>query len=259
MSVQTTGKSRYRCDYLKVSLVCIVTCIVSSQRTSAALFEHTVTIDPAFEHESYFDSSFGFRRVESEMIVPVPDVTLAPGDTHRVTVEFANGKYLKLRPTPTGGVQSFDIEQFDGNIDGSVGRVASGADSPAIVTVFDGGLQEVDRQEFDIARIRANFIVDEVWSLLNGIRDHYQDHEPLRYNTIRKIVFEVTAPQEVVTYNATFPYETTTFDRNEIIFQFSADSPGDGPAPSAVFVVPEPTAGMLLLLALSPVANWRNR
>jgi hypothetical protein len=86
-------------------IVCLLLLVLAACITGAraATIEHNLVVEPDFIHTVKLNSSV--NEIESLLTIPLPELTLAPGDLLRVTLEFANGKYLKRGPTPLDGYQ----------------------------------------------------------------------------------------------------------------------------------------------------------
>jgi hypothetical protein len=211
----------------------------------AALIEHHFVVEPDFIHGSEINS---VSYTSSVLTVSLPDVTLSPGDTIRVTVELAPGKYLRLGPTVENGFQEFGaalnlIQPWSGSAASSDGN-----GSTDTAQFFDANsqlfLSQTEPSSFFslVDAQKINFASAEAHRTINF-------GEPTDA-TFRKWSFEWQMPTTVTTFFATFPNPTTTFTQNAVVIDFyNYAFDYFLLAPEAVYVVPEPAALTLLALA----------
>lgn len=195
-------------------------------------------VEPDFVHESVFQQA-SLNAVYSSLTLTFPPLTLAPGDLLRVTVEFTNGKYLRLGPTPPDGYQAFSAEL---NLEQSIFPSSSSNGNGATETVrlFDAQrqpfLESTERSSYwaSLARqelTRANVFIDR--AIVPG------EDTSL---TFRKWLFELEVPTTISTSSGSFSYHTTTFVGSYVHLNFNINQFADVPLSGvAVYVVPEPT------------------
>jgi hypothetical protein len=229
-----------------------VSCTIFLENARAALIEHNLVVEPNFIHESDLNSISSRR---SFMRIPLPSLTLSPGDLLRVTVELPGSKYLKLGPTPSDGFQGYGAELHLSH-GTSGGSSADGNGASETVKIFDAQSQIVLEQarpssyaaDIDAKQIHESYT--QAWHEINY-------GEPTD-TTFRKWFFEMQIPTIINTFYGSFPNPTTTFATNEVYIEFNVFRFGPVPiTPVAVYVVPEP--GMLLLLGTVAIAAccWR--
>jgi hypothetical protein len=217
--------------------------------TRAALIEHNLVVEPDFIHQTKLNSSA--NEIESLLTIPLPELTLAPGDLLRVTLEFAGGKYLKRGPTPLDGFQETNIQLIVSKAGNSVGAGASGVGG----TFFGQALNHLSQVVFEQAG-ESGYRVISSQQLLNytsiGLGNAIDPGEPTDL-TIKSLIFELKMPTYMNSFDGSFPYTTTTFAGSSIeieysLFYFDLDPMVD----IAVYVVPEP--GTLSLLGAIAIA-----
>jgi hypothetical protein len=215
----------------------------------AALIEHNLVVEPDFVHEIKFGGSA--NEIESLLTIPLPELTLAPGDLLRVTLEFAGGKYLKRGPTPPNGFQETNISFIVSKSGNSIGAGAGGDGGTFLGQAFDHQSQLALEQGG-----ASGYRVISSQQLLNytsiGLGNVIDHGEPTDL-TIKSLLFELTMPTFMNSFAGSFPYTTTTFAGNSISIEYSLFQFDPVPVANiAVYVVPEP--GVLWLtssLALS--------
>jgi hypothetical protein len=211
----------------------------------SALIEHNLIVEPNFVHQTKLNSSV--NEIESLLTIPLPELTLAPGDLLRVTLEFADGKYLKRGPTPLDGFQETNLQLIVSKSGNSIGAGASGDGG----TFFGQALNLLSQVVFEQAG-ESGYRVLSSQQILNyttiGLGNAIDPHEPTDL-TIKSVLFELQMPTFINSFAGSFPYTTTTFAGNSIeieysLFYFDLDPMVD----VAVYVVPEP--GTLSLLSV---------
>jgi hypothetical protein len=215
----------------------------------AALIEHNLVVEPNFVHAIKFGGSA--NEIESLLTIPLPELTLAPGDLLRVTLEFANGKYLKRGPTPSDGFQETNILFTVSKSGNSIGAGSSGDGGTYLGRAFDHQSQIALEQAG-----ASGYRVISSQQLLNytsiGLGNAIDHDEPTDL-TIKSLLFELQMPTFINSFAGSFPYSTTTFAGNSISIEYSLFQFDPVPVANiAVYVVPEP--GVLWLtssLALS--------
>jgi hypothetical protein len=220
----------------------------------AALIEHNLVVEPNFVHGNERNS---ISSTSSRLEIALPDITLAPGDVLRVTVELAGGKYLKLGPTPVDGQQYFGagLGMQSGALSGVNGD-GVGVDNS--VQIFDSNSQLLFEEVQPASYFFNEPSLQVRWLAANLTRE-LQYGEPTDL-TFRKWSFEFEMPTEITTRNGTFPYQTTTFTSNELGISFDLYRFGYFDMPEvAVYVVPEPgTLSLLGALAIAAVCFRRS-
>jgi hypothetical protein len=215
----------------------------------AALIEHNLVVEPDFIHTVKLNSSA--NEIESLLTIPLPELTLAPGDLLRVTLEFADGKYLKRGPTPLDGYQGTNIQLVVSKSGNSIGAGSSGDGG----TFFGQALNHLSQVVFEQSG-ESGYRVISSQQLLNytsiGLGNAIDPGEPTDL-TIKSLLFELQMPTYINSFAGSFPYTTTTFAGNSIAIEYSLFYFDLDPlANVAVYVVPEPgTLWLTSSLALS--------
>jgi hypothetical protein len=201
----------------------------------AALIEHNLVVEPNFVHESDLNSISSRR---SFMRIPLPSLTLSPGDLLRVTVELPGSKYLKLGPTPSDGFQGYGAELHLSH-GTSGGSSADGNGASETVRIFDAQSQIVLEQTRP-SSYAADFVAKQIHESYTQAWHEINYGEPTD-TTFRKWFLEMQIPTIINTFYGSFPNPTTTFAVNEVYLEFNVFRFGPVPiTPVAVYVVPEP-------------------
>lgn len=240
-----------RLHLVGLSLLIITTSIGSAR---AALIEHNLVVEPDFVHEVVRSSS---HATHSYLDVVLPEITLAPGDLLRITVEFTGGRYLKLGPTPLYGWQDFDsilTMNTNASLEGTTGY-GDGATHTA--QIFDAS-SRLTHEEILPASYFIAQTAPRLRRLSMNLSRHLYYDEPTD-QTFRKWLFEIEMPTTItLASGGTIPYSTTTFTNSvmQIVHLVYAASDEDQ-VPVAVYVVPEP--GTLSLMGAAAIAAccWR--
>jgi hypothetical protein len=238
-------------------LVCLSLLIFAAglSNARAALIEHNLVVEPNFTHDAGKSSSFV---TSSYLDVVLPEITLAPGDLLRITVEFTGDRYLKLVPTPVGGWQDFYTElimQTSGPLAGTTGY---GDDATHTAQIFDVGLNLL-HEEILPASYFIGQTAPRLRRLSMNLSRHLYDGDPID-QTFRKWLYEIEMPTSItLASGGTIPYSTTTFTNSvmRIVHLVHAES-DEGQVPVAVYVVPEPgTLSLLIALTIAAVCFRR--
>jgi hypothetical protein len=228
--------------FFYATLVAVSLCLFTST-ARAALIEHHLVVEPNFVHAIKLNSSV--NEIESLLTIPLPELTLAPGDLLRVTLEFANGKYLKRGPTPLDGYQEANIQLIVSKSGNSVGAGSSGDGG----TFFGQALNHLSQVVFEQSGASGYRVISSQ-QLLNytsiGLGNAIDPGEPTDL-TIKSLLFELQMPTYINSFAGSFPYTTTTFAGNSIEIEYSLFYFDLDPLTNvAVYVVPEP--GTLLFI-----------
>jgi hypothetical protein len=220
----------------------------------AALIEHNLAVEPNFVHGRERNSTSSTRSV---LKIALPELTLAPGDLLRITVQLAGGKYLKLGPTPVDGSQYFGTSLVlqSGPLQGSTGY-GDGATHTA--HIFDSS-SNLLFEEIQPASYFVNQNAPRVRYLATNLTRNL-DYGQSTDLTFRKWVFELEMPTTItMATGGTFPYLTTLFNNNELTIDYYLYSNNYVDMPEvAVYVVPEPgTLCLTSSLALSVFTRRR--
>jgi hypothetical protein len=215
----------------------------------AALVEHHLVVEPDFVHQSEVNS---VSYTGSVLTVPVPELTLSPGDSVRVTVELVPGKHLRLVPPVENGFLDFgaSLHLIRAPNAGSIPSYGNG--STDTVQFFNAAsqlfLSETEPSNF------LSLIADQKINAASAFTIRTINPGEPTDATFRKWSFEWHMPTTFSNFYGTFPNTTTTFNENEVIIDFYNYAfdyvllP-----PEAVYVVPEPATLTLLAMSLTPV------
>jgi hypothetical protein len=220
------------------------------ENTRAALIEHNLVVEPNFVHDIKLNSSV--NEIESLLTIPLPELTLAPGDLLRVTLEFAGGKYLKRGPTPLDGYQGTNLQLIVSKSGNSIGAGSSGDGG----TFFGQALNHLSQVVFEQSGASGYRVISSQ-QLLNytsiGLGNAIDPSEPTDL-TIKSLLFELQMPTYINSFAGSFPYTTTTFAGNSIAIEYSLFYFDLDPSANvAVYVVPEPDT-LLLITSLAVTA-----
>lgn len=209
----------------------------------AATIEHNLVVEPDFIHSIKLNSSV--NEIESRLVILLPELTLAPGDLLRVTLEFADGKYLKRGPTPLDGYQQTNIHLVVSRNGSPVGAGASGDGG----TFFGQALNHLSQVVFESEGASGYFVLSSQ-QLLNytniGLGNIIDPDEPTDL-TIKSLFFELLMPTFINSFAGSFPYTTTTFPGSSIEIEYSLFYFDLDPSANvALYVVPEPSALLLV-------------
>jgi hypothetical protein len=232
-------------------LAAFVSLSAISTQLSAALIEHNLVVEPNFVHEIQFGGGASVNEVESRLTIPLPELTLAPGDLLRVTLEFAGGKYLRRGPTPPDGYQQTDIRLVVSQDGRRIGAGATG-DGGTYFAQAQNHLSQVVLEQGG----ESGYYVLSSQQLLNyagaSLGNFIDPTEPTDL-TIERLLFELQMPTYINSSAGSFPYTTTTFAGNSIEILYTLIQFDPVPfAPVAVHVVPEP--GTLSLFGAVTIA-----
>lgn len=237
---------------LCLALAAGVTLLLSGA-APAAVIEHNLVVEPDFVHCDVCHGGSSVFAITSSLLVPVPDVTLAPGDLLRITLEFTNGKFLKRVP-PTSAVHELGIQLFITRNGEEYGAAAEGVDGSRLTQVFDEQSQLVLE---NFSQPSVHFVEPRNESLqytLLGISDYLYPDESVG-PTVHTLLFELQMPTFIQGFNSSFPFHTTTFAGNWIDISYTLyqyDSPPSSNV--AVYVVPEPeTLSLIGAVAIAAV------
>jgi hypothetical protein len=217
----------------------------------AALIEHNLVVEPNFVHDIQFGGGASVNEIESRLTIPLPELTLAPGDLLRVTLEFAGGKYLKRGPTPPDGYQQTDIRLVVSQDGRRIGAGATG-DGGTYFAQAQNHLSQVVLEQGG----ESGYYVLSSQQLLNyagaSLGNFIDPTEPTDL-TIKSLLFELQMPTYINSFDGSFPYTTTTFAGNSIEILYTLIQFDPVPVANvAVYVVPEPgTLWLTSSLALS--------
>ena len=227
---------------------------ISSAR--AALVEYNLVVEPDFTHCDLCHGGSGTYAITSSLQVPLPEITLAPGDLFRVTLEFANGQFLKRVLPPKSAFHELEIELFLTRNGQEYGAAAEGVDGSSLVQVFN----EHSQLALEEASQSVHFVVprdEELQYTRMWLLDYLYPGEAIG-PTVQSLLFELQVPTSFKGYDFSFPYQTTTFAGNWIDISYALyqyDSPPSSNV--AVYVVPEP--GTLWLAGLAFIATSRRQ
>jgi hypothetical protein len=186
------------------------------------------------------------------MRVPLPELTLAPGDFLRVTLEFANGKILKPVPFTQNGYQDIRINLSITEDGQRIGELVEGVGGTLLTQVFDANSQLVFQEQWQPS---FHFVISSQERVRHtglGIVENFHPGDPSA-PTVRNLLFEYQVPTSFDSFAGDFDYQTTTFPVNWIDITYDVFEQ-DGPPASnvAVYVVPEP--GTVFSLAIMGIA-----
>jgi hypothetical protein len=228
--------------------------VVGLSNSRAALIEHNLVVEPDFIHEAGRSSSF---ITGSYLDLILPEITLAPGDLLRITVEFTRGRYLKLGPTPVDGSQEFFTEltmYTSGSLQGTTGY-GDGATHTA--QMFDASSNLLYEEI-----LPASYFIGQTAPRMRRLSMNLSrglDYGDPTDQTFRKWLFEIETPTTItLASGGTISYPTTTFTNSilRIVHHVQA-AYEDDQVPVAVYVVPEP--GTLWLMASLPLTGLIRR
>jgi hypothetical protein len=230
--------------------VLLLVLISGADTARAALIEHNLVVEPDFIHGRERNSTSSTKSV---LEIALPDITLAPSDILRITVELAGGKYLKLGPTPVDGMQQFGAGLYlqAGSLQGTTGY---GDGVTHTAQIFDASSQLLFEQIVP-ASYFFNQAAPQIRWLPAEVGHTIDDGQPTDF-TFRKWLFEIEMPTTITTSSgATFPYQTMTFTDNLVTIGYYLYSFDYVDMPEvAVYVVPEP--GTLSLLSALTIAAF---
>jgi hypothetical protein len=234
--------------HLFTAALLAASCTLLLEDARAALIEHHLVVEPNFVHDRERNS---ISSTSSRLSIALPEITLAPGDVLRVTVELADGKYLKLGPTPVDGQQQFGAGLYlqAGTFQGTHG---DGDGVTHTAQIFDASSKLLFEQVVPGSYF-FNQAAPQIRWLPAVVSHSIDDGQPTDF-TFRKWYFEIEMPTTITTSSgATFPYQTMTFTDNLVNIGYSLYSFDYVDMPEvAVYVVPEP--GTLLLLGAVTIA-----
>jgi hypothetical protein len=239
-------------------LAAFVSLSALSTPLSAALIEHNLVVEPNFVHEIQFGGGASVNEIESRLTIPLPQLTLAPGDLLRVTLEFAGGKYLKRGPTPPDGYQQTSIGLAVSQDRRRIGSGATG-DGGTYFAQAQNHLSQVVLEQGG----ESGYYVLSSQQLLNyagaSLGNFIDPTEPTDL-TIKSLLFELQMPTYINSFDGSFPYTTTTFAGNSIEILYTLIQFDPVPfADVAVYVVPEPgTLSVLGAVTLTAVCFRRS-
>jgi hypothetical protein len=230
-----------------------------SESARAALIEHNLVVEPDFVHCDDCHRVSGVYGIRSTMRVPLPELTLAPGDFLQVTLEFANGKILKPVPFTQNGYQDIRINLAISEDGHQVGELVTGVGGTLLTQAFDANSQLVFQEQWQPSFHFVTSSQERVrYTSLRIVENFYPDEPPAP--TVRNLLFEYQVPTSFDSFAGDFDYQTTTFPVNWIDITYDVFEQ-DGPPASniAVFVVPEPgTLSLLSVVAILAVCFRRS-
>jgi hypothetical protein len=223
-----------RSHLVGLSLLIIATSISSAR---AALIEHNLVVEPDFVHEAGRSSSFV---TSSYLDVILPEITLAPGDLLRITVEFTGDRYLKLGPTPVDGMQEFFTELTMRTSGSLLGTTGYGDDATHTAQIFDAGSHLLHEEI-----LPASYFIGQTAPRMRRLSMNLSralDYGDPIDQTFRKWLFEIEMPTTItLASGGTIPYASTTFTNSMLrIVHLVQAAYEDDQVPVAVYVVPEP-------------------
>jgi hypothetical protein len=228
---------------------------ISLGTARAALIEHNLVVEPNFVHGNERNS---ISSTSSRLEIALPEITLAPGDVLRVTVELADGKYLKLGPTPVDGWQQFGAGLYmaAGTLQGTTGY---GDGVTHAAQIFDAASNLLFEQVVP-ASYFFNQNAPQIRWLPAEVGHTIDVGQPTDF-TFRQWLFEIEMPTSITTSTgATFPYQTMTFTDNKLNIGYYLYSSDYVDMPEvAVYVVPEPgTISLLGVMAIAAIGLRRS-
>lgn len=235
--------------------------LIALSGADAALVEQSYTIDPNFIDSNYYNASGDETSRLQTLRLDLPDTTLGPGDTYRVTVDFPEDTFLRLQSSPADGWHYFNLAMVIASINsrsGIGGSTAVGASHRIFVT--DPAANEVDSFTRDSPSLLAGFDGFGINYFANSLhRDFFPDYE-LLYDSIQGVAFETVMPTHIQSSSLT-AFEPTTFTESFIELEFVAIRARDVPVSPAVAVitVPEPVGFALLGVASLAAVVLRRR
>jgi hypothetical protein len=233
----------------KLFFAIIVVVVVTNSLVLGALIEASIEVDPVVSHNYYYDEEHEVGNIEASVSpIVLPEVTLAPGDTFRVNVNFTGGKFLKV-------INGADLVGIELNYrTGSSGSISSPKTSDALA-----GL--------DITRYHnvLNTIQSSVpWCNYYESPDEYRFGKQFCFDRDEGVItdgslfgdftVEFTAPTEV----GAEPFSTNSYIFNSVVINaFLSDTTVDK---NILEVVPEPATILLLGLGgISLILRKRSR
>lgn len=240
--------SMRNCRFQLAGLVVALQVVMSSS-LGAATIEHWLTVDPDFTHVYQYEPEDEVSRMISTLRIPVPTVTLAAGDVHRVTVEFSHGQSLLIAPSPTDGYVDHRFNLIDANIEERAGRGAGGVGGRERIAMWGPSLRLISEDSWPSSSHYLDFFEDTVrWTQLGTGFLRGPEHNDLPV-TVRRFMFELTAPTALREGDPPdAPYLPTTFTDNRVVLEFVSHRVGDEALEVApgVTIVPEPGTMWLL-------------